>query len=78
MNKKLYLWFGLLILIILIISYFIPVYQTFLYNDIADVKVKSSLLSWMIFSSPWVLGIYILIALTFIYYGLRGIRFKIK
>ena len=72
------MWIGVLILIILIISYFIPVYQTFLYNDIADVKVKSSLLSWMIFSSPWVLGIYILIALTFIYYGLRGIRFKIK
>ena len=78
MNKKLYLWFGLLILIILIISYFIPVYQTFLYNDIADVKVKSSLLSWMIFSSPWVLGIYILIAIGLIWFGIRGIRFKIK
>jgi hypothetical protein len=78
MNKLLSLYFGIAILVILIVSYFIPVYQTFLYNDIADVKVKSSLLSWIIFSSPWVLGIYILIALGLIWFGIKDIRFKIK
>lgn len=78
MNKQLYLWIGILILIFLIISYFIPVYQTVNYNSLASVQVKSSLLSWLIFSSPWVLGMYILIALFLIWFGIKNIKFKIK
>ena len=78
MNKQLYLWIGILILIFLIISYFIPVYQTVNYNSLASVQVKSSLLSWLIFSSPWVLGMYIFIALFLIWFGIKNIEFKIK
>jgi predicted membrane protein len=68
-----YFSLGFFVLLFLFGSYFIEV-------DVGDFKsvVLSSLLGVLIFYSPWVLGIYILIGLGLLFLGLKIKKRKIN
>ena len=72
MKQKTYLWIGLIILGILVISYFIKIPVESGTNFITI----SPLLGVLIFYKTFILVIYILIALFLVYKGLKGrVRF---
>ena len=59
MRNKNYFWIGILILLFLFTSYFIKITT----EKGANYEVKSSILGLLIFHNPFILGIYILIAI---------------
>lgn len=69
---------GIAILVVLIASYFIPVTLTAYESGGVLALYKYPLLGLLIFHSPYILALYILIALALIFIYLRKITFKIK
>ena len=69
MKKKVYFWTGIIILAVIIISYFIK----FQVDYGTNYAIKDSLLGMLIFHNPWILGLYILIVIFLI---LKGIKIK--
>ena len=63
MKKKVNFYLGISIIILLIISYFIK----FTVEEGSNYALESSLLGAVIFYNPFILGIYLLIALVFIF-----------
>ena len=69
MKKKVYFWIGIVILALMIISYFIK----FQVDSGANYSTLDSLLGIMIFHNPWILGLYILIVIFLV---IKGITIK--
>lgn len=65
-QKKIYFYSGIGILIFLAIAYFIPVINTETEGSL-EILTKTTLLGEIIFYNPFILGIYILIALALIF-----------
>lgn len=66
-KKKLFFWLGILILVVLGVSYFVNINV----DTGGNYKVISPLLGVLIFYKVYILILYILIALGFIFIGLK-------
>ena len=67
MKKRILFWIGISILIIVAVSYFVKINV----EQGSNYVVKSPLLRVLIFHNPFILGLYIMIALVLI---IRGIK----
>jgi len=68
-TSKKYFFFGILIFLVLIVSYFVK----FDIDSGANYNIEERLLGVIIFHNPFILGIYLLIGIILI---LRGIIYK--
>ena len=68
-TSKKYFFFGILIFLVLIVSYFVK----FDIDSGANYNIEERLLGVIIFHNPFILGIYLLIGIILI---LRGMKYK--
>lgn len=69
--NKIAFFFGVGILFLLAVAYFIPMYYSEQEGSVVS-EVQTRLLGEMIFYNPFVLGLYVLIAVVFIVNGWNG------